>query len=114
MERGLVMVLLAAAGAPAEEGLRAARQLAAGYVVDRLEGPLAVVVPLGGGEAVRLSRSALPRRAREGDVVVGGRVEQERREALRRRVASTRARLRQQADEPPASRKDALTAGGER
>lgn len=68
------MALALGAGSAGVAGGPAARRLAAGYVVDRLVEARAVVVPLSGGPAQLLHRAALPAEAREGDVIIDGRV----------------------------------------
>lgn len=67
---------------------------AAGPVrVELLEDERAQVVELETGRARTVERTALPRCAREGDVVVDGRLDPELRARLTREVAERRARL---------------------
>ncbi len=61
--------------------------------VELVEEARAQVVDLRTGEARTVERSTLPRRAREGDVVVDGRLDPELRARLAREVAERRARL---------------------
>ncbi len=61
--------------------------------VELVEDARAQVVDLATGEARTVERSALPRCAREGDVVVDGRLDPELRARLARDVAERRARL---------------------
>lgn len=61
--------------------------------VDVLEEEVARVVPVGGGPARTVRREELPAGVREGDVVVGGRVDEEAGVRLRQQVAELRARL---------------------
>lgn len=78
-------------------------------VVDRLEGERAVLVAAGGRVTRVLPRSLLPEGLAEGDVLVGGRVRADCREALTRQVAAARPPPARRA--PPAT--GALTAAGE-
>ena len=64
-----------------------------GVQVEVLEEEVAQVVPLGGGEAFTVPRTALPPQAREGDVVREGRVDEELGARLAREVMELRARL---------------------
>jgi hypothetical protein len=61
--------------------------------VELLEGPRALVVDLGTGRAHPLPRRALPRAAREGDVVVDGRLDPERTARQAAELRALRARL---------------------
>ncbi|WP_229908510.1 DUF3006 domain-containing protein [Comamonas sp. JC664] len=61
--------------------------------VELLEDTRAQVVRLDTGQACTVERAALPKGAREGDVVVDGRLEPGQTEARRRDVARLRARL---------------------
>ncbi|XXF79820.1 DUF3006 domain-containing protein [Myxococcaceae bacterium GXIMD 01537] len=68
--------------------------LGAGPVrVDVVEEARALVVDARTGRARTVERAALPRGAREGDVVVDGRLDPELRARLEREVAERRARL---------------------
>ncbi|HET9449407.1 MAG TPA: DUF3006 domain-containing protein [Aggregicoccus sp.] len=68
--------------------------LAAGPLqVELLEGARALVVDLEDGRARPLPRAALPRGAREGDVVVDGRVDGERTARQAAELRALRARL---------------------
>lgn len=61
--------------------------------VELVEDTRAQVVELRTGRARTVERAALPSRAREGDVVVDGRLDPELRARLAREVAEKRARL---------------------
>jgi hypothetical protein len=61
--------------------------------VELVEDTRAQVVELETGRAQTVDRGALPSHAREGDVVVDGRLDAELRARLAREVAETRARL---------------------
>ncbi|WP_370450817.1 DUF3006 domain-containing protein [Corallococcus sp. CA047B] len=61
--------------------------------VELLEGTRARVVQTGSGQACTVERWRLPPGAREGDVIVDGRLDPERTEELRREVARKRAAL---------------------
>ncbi|RKG94323.1 DUF3006 domain-containing protein [Corallococcus sp. CA053C] len=61
--------------------------------VEVLEDTRAQVVRTGSGQACTVERWRLPPGAREGDVVVDGRLDPERTEQLRREVARKRAAL---------------------
>jgi len=61
--------------------------------VELVEDARAQVVDMATGEARTVERAALPRCAREGDVVVDGRLDPELRARLARDVAERRARL---------------------
>ena len=61
--------------------------------VELVEEAQAQVVDLGTGEVRTVERAGLPRCAREGDVVVDGRLDPELRARLAREVAEKRARL---------------------
>ncbi|WP_439099265.1 DUF3006 domain-containing protein, partial [Corallococcus exercitus] len=61
--------------------------------VEVLEDTRAQVVRTDGGQACTVERWRLPPGVREGDVVVDGRLDPERTEALRREVARKRAAL---------------------
>lgn len=61
--------------------------------VELVEDSRAQVVDLATGEARTVERTALPRCAREGDVVVDGRLDPELRARLARDVEERRARL---------------------
>ncbi|NOK08995.1 DUF3006 family protein [Corallococcus exercitus] len=61
--------------------------------VEVLEDTRAQVVRADGGQACRVERWRLPPGVREGDVVVDGRLDPERTEALRQEVARKRAAL---------------------
>ena len=61
--------------------------------VELLEDTRARVVRTGSGQACTVERWTLPPGAREGDVVVDGRLDPERTEQLRREVARKRAAL---------------------
>ncbi|NOK21454.1 DUF3006 domain-containing protein [Corallococcus carmarthensis] len=61
--------------------------------VEVLEDTRAQVVQSDSGQACTVERWRLPPGAREGDVVVDGRLDPERTEALRREVARKRAAL---------------------
>ncbi|NBD13637.1 MULTISPECIES: DUF3006 family protein [Corallococcus] len=61
--------------------------------VELLEDTRALVVRADGGQACTVERWRLPPGAREGDVIVDGRLDLERTEALRREVARKRAQL---------------------
>jgi hypothetical protein len=65
----------------------------AGVQVDVLEDGRARVVELGTGKAQTVERASLPAGAREGDVVVDGRLDPELRARLTREVAEIRRRL---------------------
>lgn len=61
--------------------------------VEVLEDSRALVVRTDGGQGCTVERWRLPPGAREGDIVVDGRLAPERTEALRREVARKRAAL---------------------
>lgn len=85
--------------------------------VDVLEEEVARVVPVGGGPARTVRRAELPPNVREGDVVVGGQVDEEAGVRLRRQVAELRARLSAPAPdrlELDSRASGALTSGKER
>ncbi len=84
--RGLVMTAVMGCGS-AGQGSGQVLQ------VDAVEEGRARVVEPGSGKARTVDRSTLPTGAREGDVVVDGRLDPELRARLTREVAETRARL---------------------
>jgi hypothetical protein len=84
--RGLVMTAVLGCGG-------AGQGSGQGVQVDVLEDGRARVVELGSGKAQTVDRSSLPSGAREGDVVVDGRLDPELRARLTREVAELRARL---------------------
>lgn len=63
-----------------------------GWQVEVLEETRAQVVELDTGRAQSVDRATLPREAREGDVVVDGRLDPELRARMAREVAEVRAR----------------------
>jgi len=85
---------MAALGAVTGLGATPAPSAAQGVLqVELLEGPLAQVVDVASGRARTLPRSALPRGAREGDVVVDGRLDPELTARQAAEVRALRARL---------------------
>jgi hypothetical protein len=84
--RGLVMTAVMGCGG-------AGQGSGQGLQVDVLEEGRARVVELETGKARTVDRGTLPKGAREGDVVVDGRLDPELRARLTREVAETRARL---------------------
>jgi hypothetical protein len=94
---GALALTLAVAGAPAAAP-EAAQQLPGALLpgalqVELLEGCRALAVDLRTGKSVPLPRSALPRGAREGDVVVDGRLDPELTARQAAEVRALRARL---------------------
>jgi len=88
MGRGAVMaVLMGACGCGHGLAARTAVQ------VELLEDEVAQVVDLDTGRAGSVPRAALPRRAREGDVVVNGAVDPELTSSLAREVRALHERL---------------------
>ncbi|MDC0714334.1 DUF3006 domain-containing protein [Stigmatella sp. ncwal1] len=74
------------------DGGHSAGQTGQAWQVEVMEDTRAQVVVLDTGQARTVDRSALPREAREGDVVVDGRLDPELRARMAREVAEIRAR----------------------
>jgi hypothetical protein len=83
--RGLVMTAVMGCGGSGQGSGQV-------WQVDGVEEDRARVVEVGSGKARTVDRATLPRGAREGDVVVDGRLAPELRARLTREVAETRAR----------------------
>ena len=84
--RGLVMAAVMGCGGAGHGSGQAVQ-------VDEVEEGRARVVETGTGKARTVDQSSLPAGAREGDVVVDGRLDPELRARLTREVAELRARL---------------------